>query len=127
MMGPVLVVERLDHAADMVPAIVLEPDSDVPDLRPPLRELAAEPFEGRAMLVLECLERVAGPGPWYASTAGFGQDERGHDLARLDDRRVAVAQPLDPAHRVREELSSLGLDLALRITRIGHCLVLSSG
>jgi hypothetical protein len=37
-----LVVEGLDHAADVVPAIVLEADPDVPDLRPPLRELAAE-------------------------------------------------------------------------------------
>jgi hypothetical protein len=127
MVRPVLVVERLDHAAPLTAAVVFERHADVPDLRPPLGQSEPEPFEGRAMLMLDCLERVAGPGPPPASAAGLGQDERGHDLARLDERRVAVAQPLDPAHRAGEQPCRLGFDLALEATRIGHCLVLSSG
>jgi hypothetical protein len=50
--------------------------------------------------------------------SGLGQDEPGHDLARLDDRRVTVAQPLDLAHRAREEPPRLGFDLALDVTQI---------
>ena len=127
MIGPVLVVERLDHAAVPTAAVVFERHADVPDLRPPPGQFEPELLQGRAMLMLECLERVAGPGPRPATAAGLGQDERGHDLARLDERRVAVAQPLDPAHRAREQPGRLGFDLALEATRIGHCLVLSSG
>jgi hypothetical protein len=134
MVRPVLVVKRLDHGEVPTAALVFERHADVPDLRPPPGQFESEPFEGRAMLMLECLECVAGPGPPPASAAGLGQHELGEQLTRLDDRRVAVAQPLDPAHRIGEELSRLGFDLALDgtthlglPTRIGRCRVLSSG
>ena len=61
MVGPVLVVERLDHVAPLTPAVVFERHADVPDLRPPPGQFEPELLQGRAMLVLECHERVAGP------------------------------------------------------------------
>jgi hypothetical protein len=92
---------------------------------PPPGQLEPELPQGRPVCFLEGLDHALVMRPVQAS--GLGQDEPGHDLARLDDRRVTVAQPLDPAHRAQEEPPRLGLDLAPLVTRIGHCPVPSSG
>ena len=94
-----LVVQGHDDAAPAVAAGIFEPDPEVLDLRPPPGQLVPELLESRAVDGLEFLDCLAGFGPSSAPSGGFGEDQGGQQLSRLDVRVVVVRWPLDPAHR----------------------------
>ena len=60
------------------------------------------------------------------AVGGIGEDEPGHQLARLDHRCVAVLQQLDPAYPAGEELVRRDFELVLDVVplRLVHLALL---
>ena len=63
--------------------------------------------------VLAALAALRGSGWRLQAAGGIGEDEPGHQLARLDHRRVVVFQQLDPAYPAGEELVRRDLEFVL--------------
>jgi hypothetical protein len=50
--------------------------------------------------------------------AGIGEDEPGHQLTRLDHRRIVVLQQLDPADPAGEELVRRDFEFVLDVVSL---------
>jgi len=52
------------------------------------------------------------------AASGIGEDEPGHQLARLDHRCVVMFQQLDPAYPAREESVRRDFELVLDVVPV---------
>src|SRR5258707_5661356 len=113
--GFAAVFDEPDVTARPVAAVVFGHHLDVPDLGPPLQQVVPELAEPGGDGQLERpgrLGHLAGIGMRILQAGGgIGEDEPGHQLARLHPRCVVVLQQLDPAYPAGEELVRRGFEV----------------